>query len=282
MLKFNTRKLISSIFNRNQSRNQSRSVIRFFGQTDPGLKRVTNEDVFLINHELKLYLIADGMGGEAAGEIASHIFAEAAVEIFSKGFTQSNQDKNVVKLVQNVFSVANERILQHIKQNPLHRGMGCTAELLSFSEKGFVVGHIGDSRTYCFRDNKLKQLSTDHSFVQEQIDKGVITSDQSRGHPMRHVILRAVGIEKKIFPDIIEGNSYPGDVFLLCSDGLTDMVDDQKILETLLLPIDLSNKIKNLMNMAISAGGSDNITVILGQTKEDLNSENTVVRTLDE
>jgi protein phosphatase len=160
--------------------------------------------------------------------------------------------------------------------------MGCTAELLSFSEKGFVVGHIGDSRTYCFRDNKLKRLSRDHSLVQEQIDKGLITAEQAREHPMRHVILRAVGIEQKIFPDLIKGNSFPGDVFLLCSDGLTDMVDDQKIQETLLLPIDLSKKITNLMNMAKSAGGSDNITVILGQTKEDVNSENTVVRSLDE
>ena len=278
MLKHHTRKLISAMLNRNQTMPE----ITFFGETDPGLKRVNNEDVFFINHELKLYLIADGMGGEAAGELASHMFAEVALEIFSKGVTRSNQDKNVDRLVQNVFSAANERILHHVRENPFHRGMGCTAELLSFSEKGFVVGHIGDSRTYCFRDHKLKQLSTDHSFVQEQIDRGVITSDQSRAHPLRHVISRAVGIEKTIFPDIIKGNSYPGDVFLLCSDGLTDMVDDKKIQETLLLPIDLPNKITNLMNMAELAGGSDNITVILGQTKEGFNSENTVIRSLDE
>lgn len=256
--------------------------INFFGETDPGLRRINNEDVFLINHELKLYLIADGMGGEAAGEMASHIFADAALEVFRKSVNISNPVKNIANLIQKAFSTANDRILHHTRKNTTHRGMGCTAELLSFTDKEFVVGHIGDSRTYCFRKNKLKQLSKDHSLVQEQLDKGVITSAQSREHPMRHIISRAVGIEETISPDIIMGETYPGDVFLLCSDGLTDMVDDDKIQETLLLPIGLPNKITNLINMAKFAGGSDNITVVLGETKEGYCIEDTVVRKFNE
>lgn len=237
----------------------------FFGETDVGLKRLKNEDTFLINPENRFCLVADGMGGEAAGELASHIFAETSMEFFSE--TVGHSTSKVVETIQNVFRVANERIFNHAEQNSGYKGMGCTAEVLGYSDEEFVIGHVGDSRTYRFRDQKLEQLTKDHSIVQDQIDKGMITSAESRNHSMRNVILRAVGVSEDLSPDIIKERVCPGDIFLLCSDGLTDMISDRQIQEVLSLSTDLSKKTKKLIDMAKSAGGKDNITVVLSQTK---------------
>ena len=238
--------------------------ITFFGETDVGLKRLKNEDTFLISLRRRFCLVADGMGGEAAGELASHIFAETSMEVLSKDVGQSTG--NIIEQIQNAFSVANERIFKHAKENPGYNGMGCTAEVLGFSDEDFVIGHVGDSRTYRFRNQHLEQLTQDHSVVQDQIDKGMITPAESKNHSMRNVILRAVGVRKNLSPDIIKGSIYPGDVSLLCSDGLTDMVADQQIQEVLSLSTDLSKKTKKLVDMAKLAGGRDNITVVLSET----------------
>ncbi|MBW1746798.1 MAG: serine/threonine-protein phosphatase [Deltaproteobacteria bacterium] len=198
--------------------------INLVGKSDSGLKRRNNEDRFMVRSELGFCLVADGMGGAAAGEIASRIFAETTLEIFSTSAGRS--EKETIELVQRAFNFANERILSHVKKNPHHKGMGCTAELMAFSDKGFVIGHIGDSRTYCLRDGQLKQLTQDHSLVQNQIEQGLITPAEARNHPLRNVILRAVGIKKKLALDLVRGITFSGDLFLLCSDGLSDMIDD--------------------------------------------------------
>jgi serine/threonine protein phosphatase PrpC len=143
--------------------------------------------------------------------------------------------------------------------------MGCTAELVGFFNEGFVLGHMGDSRTYRFRNGQLKQLTQDHSLVQDQIDHGLITPAEARNHPLRNVILRAVGVKKSAALDLIRGKAFPGDLFLLCSDGLTDMVDDTLIQETLSSSIVLPEKVENLVELAKSAGGYDNITVVLSE-----------------
>jgi len=238
--------------------------IAFFGETDVGLKRLKNEDTFLISPQGGFCLVADGMGGAAAGELASHMFAETSMEILSEAVGRSTG--NIIEQIQNAFRVANERIFKYAKENPGYNGMGCTAELLRFSDECFVIGHIGDSRTYRFRNQHLEQLTQDHSIVQEKINKGLITPAESKNHPMRNVILRAVGVEKNLSPDIINGSRYPGDVFLLCSDGLTDMVAEEQIQEVLSLSIDLSEKTKKLIDIAKLAGGKDNITVVLSET----------------
>lgn len=238
--------------------------ISFFGETDVGLKRVNNEDTFLIVPQKRFCLVADGMGGEAAGELASHIFSETSMEILSGGGEQSTG--GIIKQIQNAFTAANERILEYARQNPGHNGMGCTAEVLCFSDEGFVVGHVGDSRTYRFRNQLLEQLTQDHSVVQEQINMGIITPAESKNHPMGSAIVRAVGVESNLSADIIEGNTYPGDIFLLCSDGLTDMVMDHEIQKVLSQSYDLSAKAKKLVDIAKLAGGKDNITVVLSAT----------------
>ena len=233
----------------------------FFGQTDIGLKRKNNEDVFVVNPEMDFCLAADGMGGAAAGEIASKIFADTAQEIFT-GNTNRSQ-KEVVYRIQKAFGTANEKILEHVIENTNHRGMGCTAELLAFSDAGFIVGHIGDSRTYRLRQGHLEQLTQDHTIVQQQFEEGLISSDQLKDHPLRNVIFRAVGIKEDLALDLIIGKIFAEDIFLLCSDGLTDMVPDDQIRDILISEIDIHHKVEELIETAKSAGGNDNITVVL-------------------
>ena len=235
--------------------------INFVGKSDSGLKRTNNEDCFMLRSDLGFCLVADGMGGAAAGEIASRIVTETALELFSSSAGRS--EKDTIELIQRAFNSANEKILNHVKKNPHHKGMGCTAELMAFTDKGFVIGHIGDSRTYCLRDGQLKQLTQDHSLVQNQIDQRLITPAEARKHPLRNVILRAVGIKKKLALDLIRGITFSGDLFLLCSDGLSDMVDDNQIRNILFSTAPLLQKVEKLIESANAAGGYDNITVVL-------------------
>ena len=216
-----------------------------------------------MDDEKGYFLVADGMGGAAAGEIASRIFAETAREIL--GSEPIHSENEAIDIIQKTFSVSNGKILTHIKENPAHAGMGCTAELLALTPQGFVLGHIGDSRTYRLRDGVLKQLTKDHSLVQEQIDRGLITRQEAKNHTSRNVILRAVGTGSQLALDIIRGRVYAEDQFLLCSDGLTDLVDDEAIFVILNAEGPLAEKVNKLVSQAKEAGGNDNITVVLSQ-----------------
>lgn len=233
----------------------------FCGKTDIGLRRSNNEDAFIISPELGFCLAADGMGGAAAGELASKIFADTVLEIFADSTDQS--EKEILYRVKKAFSFANEKILDDANQNPNHEGMGCTAELLAFFGDGFALGHVGDSRTYRFRNGQLRQLTQDHTLVQQQIEEGLISSENIRNHPLRNVILRALGQERELALDLLRGKILPGDLFLLCSDGLTDMVQDDQIQEILSSDIDIHRKADKLVESAKAAGGKDNITVVL-------------------
>jgi len=233
----------------------------FCGKTDIGLRRSNNEDAFIISPELGFCLAADGMGGAAAGELASKIFADTVLEIFADSTDQS--EKEILYRVKKAFSFANEKILDHATQNPNHEGMGCTAELLAFCGDGFALGHVGDSRTYRFRNGQLRQLTQDHTLVQQQIEEGLISSENIRNHPLRNIILRALGQERELALDLLRGKILPGDLFLLCSDGLTDMVQDDQIQEILSSDIDVHRKADKLVESAKAAGGKDNITVVL-------------------
>lgn len=237
------------------------NTITFYGRTDVGLVRPNNEDALLADKEANFCLVADGMGGAAAGETASQIFVQTTGEIFNQQRVASQAD--ALERVRKSFINANDRILDHVKAFPQHRGMGCTAEVLAFSEDTFIVGHIGDSRTYRLRGHHLKQLTRDHSLVQDQLDQGAITLEEARSHTMRNVILRAVGVRPSIEVDTLHGPVQPGDLFMLCSDGLTDMVEDQVIASVLALEASPSEKVEQLITLAKQAGGKDNITVLL-------------------
>lgn len=237
----------------------------YYGKSHIGLLRRTNEDTFLLGADSGFCMVADGMGGAAAGEVASRLFAESALEVFMHNENPSKE--KALEKVKKTYQLANAKILNHVVQNPLHQGMGCTAELLTFFDEGFVLGHLGDSRTYRVREELLKQLTKDHSLVQDQIDRGMLTPEQARNHSLKNVILRAVGIEENLALDFIEGKIYPGDLFLLCSDGLTDMIDDDLIRRILISVDNLSQKAEKLIELANSAGGKDNITVVLAEVQ---------------
>jgi serine/threonine protein phosphatase PrpC len=233
----------------------------FSGKTDVGLRRENNEDAFIVSPEMNFCLAADGMGGAAAGELASRIFVQTVLETFSKNTIHT--DEEILFLIQKAFSFANEKILEHVTKSPEHKGMGCTAELLAFSDDGFVLGHVGDSRTYRLRNGNLEQLTEDHTLVQQQLDEGLITHENVRNHPLRHVILRAIGLAHELPLDLVQGKIASGDLFLLCSDGLSDMVPNDQILDILNFDVDINQKTGKMIEAAKAAGGDDNITVVL-------------------
>ena len=235
----------------------------FTGKSDKGLRRNNNEDAFTCEAALGFAALADGMGGAAAGEKASEFFIHAALEAFSNGGAATEPD--TLRQVQTAYATAGQKILSHVREHPEHSGMGCTGELLVFYGRSFAVGHIGDSRTYLFRQGSLKQLTRDHSLVQDQVDRGIITSEQARTHHLRHVILKAVGIGANLEVDLIKGEANAGDIFLLCSDGLTDMIDDAAIADILSWPLALAMRVEGLIDAANSAGGKDNVTAVLGE-----------------
>ncbi len=229
------------------------------GITDVGLKRTNNEDAFVARSDLGFCAVADGMGGAAAGEVASRIFVETVEEVLGDGTaTEATAD-----LVKKSFTLANRRILDHVAAHPDHAGMGCTAEILAVHGDEIIIGHVGDSRTYRLRNGELKQLTVDHSLVQEQLSQGLISPEEARKHPMRNVILRAVGTKEHIELDILKGRGVAGDIFLLCSDGLTDMIDDAGVLKCMVPGEALADMARRLIGSAKAAGGKDNVTVVL-------------------
>ncbi|WP_022665704.1 Stp1/IreP family PP2C-type Ser/Thr phosphatase [Desulfospira joergensenii] len=232
------------------------------GRTDLGQRRKRNEDTIFMDPDRGFCLVADGIGGTAAGHIASQLFADSARNLFS-AMPETEDEK--YERVQKIFLNANDAILDYAGTHAGCEGMGCTAELLVLAGKRFILGHIGDSRTYRFRSKELKQLTKDHSLVQEQLDQGLITPEEAAHHSFKNVILRAVGIKKNPALDVLRGNLFSGDIFLLCSDGLTDMVSDDAIKTLLGSKADLEEKVNRLVQEANANGGKDNISVVLAQ-----------------
>lgn len=240
------------------------SPVKTFGRSDVGLIRRNNEDAFTINPERGFAAVADGMGGAAAGEVASRILIETAGEVLSRNVSSVNESLDSVR---KAFTVANQRILDLVRQKPEYAGMGCTAEVLLYLSRSLVIGHVGDSRTYLFRKGELTQITKDHSLVQKQFDEGIISVDEKRTHPLRNIITKAVGISEELEADIVTMEPISGDCFLLCSDGLTDMLEDSSILEVLAGRAGIDAKADELVSRALSAGGRDNVTVVLFEVR---------------
>ncbi len=231
------------------------------GATDVGLLRSNNEDAYLVMPEAGLFAVSDGMGGEAAGEIASRYFIEAAQAAFVNQAPVSEETS--CALIEKVFRCANQRILAHTAQNPNDSGMGCTGDLLVFYGRNYVIGHVGDSRVYLLRDRSLRQLTKDHSLVQQLVDQGLLTPQQAKNHPSKNIVLRAVGTHPLASFDRIKGEGFNHDIFFLCSDGLTDMLDDLAIQDILAATESLQSKVESLIKSTLTAGGRDNVTVVL-------------------
>jgi protein phosphatase len=233
-----------------------------YGKTDQGLRRLNNEDTILVDENQGICLVADGIGGNAGGEIASRLFSQTAENAFSG---VPFQEELRYQILQKVFADANETIFNYAQSHPGCDGMGCTAEMLVLNDDRFMLGHIGDSRTYRLRDGEIKQLTLDHTLVKQQLDQGLITQEEAKHHSFKNVILRAVGIQQNPSLDVLRGNVYPGDMFLLCSDGLTDMVEDDFIKNHLISEKGIREKVDGLIQEANARGGKDNISAILVQ-----------------
>lgn len=237
--------------------------IKYVGKTDKGLKRQTNEDIYHVETKRNVCLIADGMGGNASGNLASQIFLDATLDVLKKGELSGLSDAR--ELIKEAYLSANERIRETVRRHPSNYGMGCTAELAVFSDNCLVLGHVGDSRTYLLRGNRLRQLTHDHSVVQSMIDQGLITEADAKNNVHRHKILKAVGLEENVEIDLITGKVRPGDIFLICSDGVTDMIDRETIASILGGGGRLSAKGSHLLKAIYQEGALDNISFVLAQ-----------------
>ncbi len=236
-------------------------IVQAAGKSDTGRMRQHNEDAFVIAAEQHLYAIADGMGGAAAGEIASHLFIEQSLRIFQSSLAIERRS-----LIRQAFQQAHEAMHQFTEQHPETQGMGCTAEILSFENGHYFIGHVGDSRSYLIRNGQIHQLTEDHSYIQEQIRRGLISHDEAKTHRLRNAINRAVGQRPSLHIDLHTGKTRSQDIFLLCSDGLNDMLPNQALLEIAGdTRLSLENRIDHLIDAANGQGGRDNITVILCQ-----------------
>lgn len=232
----------------------------FAGRTDPGRVRDRNEDALLQRSERALFAVADGMGGHAAGDVASRI----AVDVLDEHTLSTGSDIGGDELAAGI-RAAHEAILRAARADDALQGMGTTLTALRLREDGScVVAHVGDSRAYRYRDGALEQLTRDQTWVQDQVDAGMLTPEQARTHPFAAMITCALGIEGvDLDVQVLEPDCRPGDVFLLCSDGLTSPLPDHEVSAVLERTPDLDEAAAALVEAANAAGGPDNITVAL-------------------
>jgi serine/threonine protein phosphatase PrpC len=231
------------------------------GRTDVGVVRSGNEDNYLVVPDHAVFIVADGMGGHAAGEVAS----EMAVRIIAQqiGDIRALDDVAASERVREAIREANAAIFDRTLTEHDKRGMGTTATALVFIGPQYLIGQVGDSRAYMLRDRHLLQLTKDHSYVQEQVDAGYLTPEDARTHPYSNVITRCVGANEDVIPDTYLGTLRPGDLFLLASDGLTGMIDDLRLHQILQASDDPDALVDALVAEANRMGGLDNITAIV-------------------
>ena len=247
-------------------------TISAFGLTDVGRKRRHNEDAYLLDVERGLFVVADGMGGHAAGEVASRITVESIQE-FIAGTEEEHENtwpfgfNNRYSLEGNRLTTAvekaNEKVMRAVQNRPELKGMGTTVVAALFDEDRVTLVHVGDSRAYLFRGRELKRLTDDHSWVQEQVNAGILSEDEAKSHPLKNVVTRALGGAAHVAVDLIEVPLTAGDRFLLCSDGLTGMVSDDEIIRHLGSEDPPDRTVRSLIELANERGGIDNITAIL-------------------
>jgi serine/threonine protein phosphatase PrpC len=238
--------------------------------TDPGLLREHNEDALTIDPEAGLAILSDGMGGHQAGEVASRIAIDRIIEEMNGGADAPNDDSETPaqRLVAAV-KAANTEIVKTAAMRPEYYGMGATVVAMSFHDNRYSSVHLGDSRLYQLRNGKLTQLTEDHSLVQEFVRQGVLSPDEARASVNKNLITRALGIGEEADTEINEGGLEVGDIYLLCSDGLSDVVAEDEIAATLKQDdLELESAVRELIHMANAGGGPDNISVILVRVLE--------------
>ena len=255
--------------------------ITIMGLTDAGMVREKNEDAIGFDSELGLVVLADGMGGHRGGDIASSMTVDTVIDVLQQKLPEIDpgevDDASGYSMesicVQDAVITANDIVYKTAEANPEHKGMGTTIVVLKFYNNSFSLAHIGDSRCYRLRNNEFEQITKDHSLLQELIDRGFYTPEEAKHSMNKNLVTRALGIDPVVVPDIQEDIVLKNDIYLLCSDGLTDLVEDPDIYYTIKEFSDnLEEAAKQLITKANQKGGKDNISVMLCRIDEDFST----------
>jgi protein phosphatase len=235
-------------------------------RSDVGMRRTANEDAYAIAPALGLYLVADGMGGHVAGQLASRLAAEHTVEALE---LVADRTATLTEKLRYCVAAANHHVFATAQGKPEVAGMGTTLVAVLAGGGRLALAHVGDSRAYLVRGGRIRQLTDDHSLVAELVRRREISPDAAHGHPHRHVLTRAVGVRRAVDPDLAELTPAPGDVIVLCSDGLTTHVQDPEIAALVAAESDLEQACERLVALANARGGEDNVTVALVRCDEN-------------
>ncbi len=224
-----------------------------------GLVRRNNEDAYVVVPRLNLFAVADGMGGHAAGEVASKL----AVNTIAEYIRQYKGSRQPGQVLSDAVTAANREIFSQANAKPSQLGMGTTLSAVWIPDDHAYLAHVGDSRIYLFRDNNIQLLTKDHSFVSEMVRKGNITAEEAKNHPRRNLLTRALGTETDVEVDLSELSLLQDDLLLCCTDGLSSIVSSDELCAILQNKTKISEKLKQMVDLALARGGQDNITVLL-------------------
>ena len=240
-------------------------MIKAYARTDKGNVRENNEDYFYISNsldEVQLYLLADGMGGYNGGEIASKLAVQTAKNYIENNFKDIEKDKDsIIQLLGSSMEYANMVVYEKSKETPELQGMGTTLEICLIYNNKAYIGHVGDSRIYRVRKQFIRKLTQDHSYVQKLVKEGTITKEQAEHHPQKNMLMKALGCNAFVEPDVMVKGFLKDDIILMCSDGLSNLVDQETIYE--MASKNIEQGTKDLVQLAKDRGGYDNITVVI-------------------
>ena len=252
---------------------KNRSSMRFeaYGKTDVGRLRSNNEDQFLVDADLGLLIVADGMGGHNAGEVASKMAVDVIHDSMRR-FAEGGQ-KTILGKIDPRFNdrtnqlassvrLSNQFIRESARINPQNHGMGTTVDCVLIQKDRLSIGHVGDSRVYLMRSGQLHHLTEDHSLVEEQVRQGILKREEAERSQLKHILTRALGVDESVEVDLSEVPFYDGDLVLACTDGLMKMVSDEEVLKAVLQMKTPKLIVEHLIDLANVAGGVDNVTVV--------------------
>lgn len=240
--------------------------MKIYAKTDIGMVRKMNQDAYYISEEndkYKLCILADGMGGYTGGEIASSLACISSAKYIKENFNEqeTNTKEEIMEIIKKAMEYANDIVYSKSKEKAELEQMGTTLEICLIYNNRAYIGHIGDSRIYRLRQNIIRKLTVDHSYVQKLVKDGKITKEEAIHHPKKNMLMKALGCEEKIEPDIMVKGFNPKDIILICSDGLTNMISEQEIYN--IVEKDTENATEVLAQKAKELGGYDNITIII-------------------
>lgn len=240
-------------------------MIKAYAKSDKGKVREINQDYFYISNsldEVQLYILADGMGGYNGGEIASSLAVQTSKNYIENNFKDIEKDRDsIIQLLGSSMEYANMVVYEKSKENPELQGMGTTLEICLIYNNKAYIGHIGDSRIYRIRKQFIRKLTQDHSYVQKLVKEGTITNEQAAHHPQKNMLMKALGCNAFVEPDVMVKGFLKDDILIICSDGLTNLVNQETIYE--MASKNIEQATKDLVNLANDRGGYDNITVIV-------------------